>query len=332
MTETNTGTKKKHHAIYVIQCKDTSLLGDECTKLINQLLQPGQKQTGLFDADPKEVTITEVLDELRTLPFLTDKRVVVIKNADKFITEHRPLFEKYFDDPCPTGILVLTVNNWDSRTKLFKKLPQFGKLLMVTLPNSRQLPGRLTQYACDAHNKKLTFDAANLLIELTGDELPRLYSEIDKLATFAQTEKAITAEHIESLIGHNRLFNAFAVIDSAIAGNIAGAIDRLRKMFAEDRSAGYTFVGALAFHFRRMFEAKALLEKGVRPDDISKRLRIWSNQAKFFAQLRKVSLEQIGGNLQRLTDTDYAIKTGRAIPKAAAEQLIFNLAAAHNSK
>ena len=323
----NSKVKPKRELICVIAGKEASLVNAECNKLLGELLEPQQRPLGLFNADPAEVSASDVLDELRTTPFLTERRVVLVKGADDFISENRQLLEKYFDNPCSTGTLILTVNNWDARTKLAKKLSSVGKLFTVTQPKPWQLPPRLMQYAGDAHNKKLTKDAAELLIELTGDDLPRLYGEIDKLALFADAEKAITVSHIESLIGHNRLFNAFAVIDACLVGDVAKAVDRLRSMFAEDKSAEYTVVGAFAFHFRRMFNAKVLLEKSVRPAEIANRLRIWSNKDSFFLQLRKLSLKQLGENLQHLADIDYAIKTGRTKAKVAIEQLVLKLTA-----
>ncbi len=326
MTKSSKSEKNKEF-IYVIAGKDDSLVGAECEKLLDKLIEPQQRPVGLFNADPAQVSAAQILDELRTLPFLTEKRVVLVKAADKFVSENRHLLEKYFDSPCSTGILVLTVSNWDARTRLAKKLPKVGRLLSVTAPKPWQLPPRLIKYAGEAHDKNLTKATAELLIELTGDNLPRLYSEIDKLALFVADEKVITPRHIESLIGHNRLFNAFAVIDACLAGNIAKAVSRLRNMFAADKSAGYTVVGAFAYHLRRMFNAKVLLEKGIRPDEIANRLRIWYNRDALFAQLRKVSLAQIGANLQQLAATDYAIKTGRTKPQVAIEQLVLKLAA-----
>ncbi len=318
--------KKKHEPIYVIVGGEKSLVDAECERLLETLLEPQQRATGLFNADPAEVSAIEVLDELRTLPFLTERRVVLIKGADKFVSENRELLEKYFDNPCPTGILILTVSNWSAQTKLAKKLPSVGKLLSVTQPKRWQLPRRLVQYARDAHDKTISETAAELLVELSGDELVRLYGEVDKLALFAHNEKSITEQHIELLIGHNRIFSVFAVIDAVIAGNITQAICRLRSMFAEDKSAEYTVIGAFAFHFRRMFGAKVLLENGVGPAEIAKRLRIWGDRDSFFAQLQKVSLKQIGSILQQLAATDYAIKTGRTKAEVAAEQLVLRLA------
>ncbi|MHC4666552.1 MAG: DNA polymerase III subunit delta [Planctomycetota bacterium] len=313
---------KKDERIFVIAGKEDSLVNIECDKLLAELLEPQQRTTGLFNADPAEVSASDILDELRTLPFLTKKRVVVIKGADKFISANRELLERYFDSPCPTGILVLTVSSWLGNTRLAKKLPKVGTLINVTQPKAWQLPQRLIEYAGDAHAKKLSKEAAELLIELTGDDLGRLYGEIDKLALFAGEQKTIAAEHVESLIGHNRLFNAFAVIDAVTAGNVAQAVDRLRTMFAEDKSAEYTVVGAFAFHFRRMFKAKVMLQEGVRPADIVTRLRIWSNKDSFFLQLRRMPLKKIGDILQQLADIDYAIKTGRTKPQVAIEQLV----------
>jgi DNA polymerase-3 subunit delta len=313
--------------IYVIAGKDDSLVSSQCQELLDGLLDPSQRATGLFDAEADSVSASDVLDELRTAPFLTGIRVVRIKQADVFISQNRSLLEKYFDNPCPTGRLILTVSSWDSRTKLAKKLPKVGKLISVAAPTRKELPYRLIEYAKDAHDKKLSLSTAILLIELTGDELTRLYSEIDKLALYTGEQKVIAQRHVESLIGHNRLFNAFAVIDAVIAGNAVVAIERLRGMFEADKSTEYTVVGAFAYHIRKMFNAKILLDNGVRQDQIENRLRIWGNTGAFFAHLRKISLKQVGKYLQQLGETDYEIKTGQTQAKVAMEQLVLKLAA-----
>lgn len=317
----------KRKPVFVIAGKDDALLNVHCDELLEQLLEPHQRAMGLFNADAARVLISDVLDELRTAPFLSERRVVLIREADDFVSENRQLLERYFDNPCPTGVLVLTVKSWDSRTRLARKLSDVGELISVTQPKASEIPQRLTKYAGDAHGKNLGKDAAELLIELTGDELGRLYGEIDKLALFAADEEVITVGHIEALIGHNRLFNAFAVIDAAVGGDVVKAVNRLRDMFEKDKSAEYTVVGAFAFHFRRMFNAKVLLKKGVRPDEIANRLQVWRDREGFFGQVHRMSLKQLGANLQLLAATDYAIKTGRTKPQIAAEQLVLKLAA-----
>ncbi|MHC4095977.1 MAG: DNA polymerase III subunit delta [Planctomycetota bacterium] len=319
---------KRFKSIYVIAGKEESLVNEKCRVMLDELVEPSERATGLFNADPKEVTAADILDELRTAPFLTDKRVVVIKGADDFVSQNRELLEKYFDNPCPSGIFILTVNSWPGNTRLAKKLSNVGKLISVVQPKAWQLPSRLMQYASDAYSKNLSKDTAELLVELVGDDLVRLYSEIDKLVLFADSEKTITTGHVEKLIGHNRIFGAFAVIDKCLAGDTGAAVERLRNMFASDKSTEFKVVGAFAFHLRRMFNAKVLLEKGVRQDEIINQLRIWGNKDSFFAQLRKMTLKQIGDGIQQLAGIDYAIKTGRTTPQVAIEQLVLTLASA----
>lgn len=64
--------------VYVIAGEDDSLVGARCGELLDTLLEPSQRVTGLLDAEAASVSACEVLDELRTAPFLTDKRVVLI--------------------------------------------------------------------------------------------------------------------------------------------------------------------------------------------------------------------------------------------------------------
>ncbi len=321
MAKSKADANKKVEPIYVIAGKESSLVSAQCEKLMAKLLSPEERQMCLFDIDPSTAEISSVLDELRTLPFLSGKKVVLVSGADKFVSDNRGHLEKYFDDPCPSGILILTVSSWAGNTKLAKKLPK-AALFTVSEPKPWELPGRLTKYAIEAHDKMLTKNAAELIVELTGDNLIRLYSEIDKLAIFADKEKQITSEHIESLIGHNRMFNVFNVIDAIVNAQPGKAVQKLRAMFAQDRSAEFTAIGGFAFHFRRLFSAKVLLQKGLAANQVAAKLRIWGNKDGFFRQLRKMTLHQIGSVLVQLAQIDYAVKTGQAKTSVALEQLL----------
>jgi len=314
--------------IYVITGKDESLVGAKCQELVDELLDPQQRMTALLSVDGDQASISDILDELRTAPFLADKRVVVVRGADDFISKHRTVLEKYFEKPSPTGIFILTTSSWDARTRLSKMLPKVGALVQLEQPKRWELPGVLIQHAADKYKVKLNRDAAELLIDLAGEELAQLHNEIEKLTLFARGEKTLTVQHVESLVGHHRIYDAFEVLDAITAGNTAEAIKRLRNMFEEDKEAEYTVVGAFAFHVRRMFQAKAMLEKRVSPGEIIGRLRIFSNKDRFFAQLQRMSLAQMAGLLDELAAIDYATKTGQAQAAVAIEQLVLKLASA----
>lgn len=311
--------------IYVIAGKDESLVGARAQELVDSLLDPQQRMTALLSVDGDEAVVSEVLDELRTLPFLADKRVVLVKKADGFVSRHREILERYFAKPAPTGVLVLAVASWDARTRLAKMLPKVGSVVALEPPLKWKLPEHLVQHAAARHKVKLNRDAAEMLVELIGEELAQLYNELEKLTLFARDEKVIRADHVESLIGHHRIYDAFEVIDATIGGNAGQAIKRLRNMFEQDKSAEYSVVGAFAFHLRRMFQARVLLDKRTSPVEIAKQLRIWYNKDRFFAQLQRITLPQIAAFLEELAAVDYATKTGQAQAAVAIEQLVLRL-------
>ncbi|OHB55422.1 MAG: DNA polymerase III subunit delta [Planctomycetes bacterium GWF2_50_10] len=312
--------------IYVISGKDDYLLGQAAQTLLDQVIAPEQRPMGLLDGDPDKITITEVFDELRTLPFLSDKRVVVLKAADDFISEHRESLERYFDSPSGPGVLVLTVKSWPSNTKLAKKLATAGRLIEVDSFKPAQLPDFVMTQASSL-GKTISRTTAQMLVHFVGDDPGRLSSEVQKLATYVDEAKVIAPDHVEKLIGHNRMFDAFAVINSLMASDAVTAIDKLRAMFSADRDAEYSIVGAFAWQFRRMFSAKAMLAKGANQQQVIGKVRIFYEKENFFRLLSKFSLEQLAKIIQDLAATDYAIKTGQLSAPVAMEELIFKLAA-----
>ncbi len=312
--------------IYVISGKDAYLQGNSFESVIDSLLTAEERAMCLYQVAGKDANITDVLDELRTLPFLAERRVVAIRDADKFVSENRPVLEKYFEKPSPSGVLVLVVQTWLKTTRLAKMLVKTGRLIAIEEIKPAELPQYAANYARSQYGKGFDRGANQLLVQLAGDNPGRIASEIDKLAIYVGEAKSITSDDIEKLIGHNRMFNVFAVIDAITAGNAGAAVERLRKMFASDKDSRFTSVGAFAFQFRRMFNAKVLLNDGMNAYQVAGKLRIWGNKDAFFKQLRGLSLERIAGFQSELARIDYAIKTGQKTPEAALEMLVMKMA------
>jgi DNA polymerase III delta subunit len=148
---------------------------------------------------------------------------------------------------------------------------------------------------------------------------------VDKLAIYVGENAAITPDDVTRLCGNNREYDLFAVIDQMSSGNTAGAVERLRNMFSTSKDAEYTVVGGLAFHFRRMFRARAMMDAGVSTFDIAKDLKIWGDKDAFFVQLRKWQLTTIASIMEALARIDYESKTGQGRTAVEIEQLVMKV-------
>ena len=313
-------------SIYVIAGPDAFRIRRQVESLLDRLLEPEQRGLALYQPKSQEATPAGVFDELRTLPFLAPRRVVLLEEAGDFIRDNRELLEKYFDAPSSCGVLVLTVKSWPSNTKLAKKLPAVGELIEIEEIKRYQLPAFVVQCARDEFKKSIAMEAAELLVEWIGDEPGALHSEVEKLAVYVDRKAAITIEDVESLTGHNRVLGAFDVIDKLVTQNLAGAIDALRQMFAADKSAEYTVIGAFAYHVRQLISARALHEKGMSEDQIVRQLRVPRfRAATLFRQVGRMDLRVLGGLLCDLARLDYAGKSGRAEIPTAMEQWVIQL-------
>jgi len=319
--------KKQQNTLgfYVIYGEDPFLVSSECEKLINSILGSEDRSMALYEPRAQDAQLSDVLDELRTLPFLAPKRVVLIKDAEPFVSAHAGALEAYLDKTSPTGVLILTQTSWDKRKRLHKKMQKIGGLIEVGKLYSNQLPAYVTSYARQNHAIRLDGQTSRFLVELVGDDPGRLCREMDKLVMYVAPRKTVSVNDIESLIGHNRMFNAFDVIDAIISGKTGAAISRIRNMFQADKNAEYTVVGAFGYHFRRLFRAKGMISKGLSPQQAETKIGVRYKQNEFLQQLNRLSLDQLGWVLSELGQIDFGMKTGQTSAPIAIERLVLKL-------
>jgi DNA polymerase III subunit delta len=322
------GKPQGRPAICVVVGKDRFLAETECARLLDELIAPAEREMGLICPDPARADVIELMDELRTPGFLAPTKVILLKDADDFISKNRDALEHYFDKPSPSGVLILAVSAWPKTTILAKKLTAVGRLVATPEFKDWQLPEFVMRYASEKHGRTISKGTAQVLVELVGDEPGPLAGQVDKLAMFAEGRKSITTEDVTAIVGRNRFFDAFEVIGAMTAGDTGTAISRLRNMSRNDKDSEYSAVGAFAYHFRKMFTAKGLLAKGEKPDQMAPRLRLWGpNKDAFFHQLSRLSFADIGAVLRRLAAIDYATKSGQGTAAVELEQLVITMGA-----
>ena len=80
MAKAGNKTRSNPGYVYVVAGKEPDLTNRKCTELVDTLISPEERTTGLLVENADKITLSQVLDEIRTLPFLTKKRMVVLQD------------------------------------------------------------------------------------------------------------------------------------------------------------------------------------------------------------------------------------------------------------
>jgi DNA polymerase-3 subunit delta len=170
-----------------------------------------------------------VLDELYTAPFLGDRRLVVVEDADEYVTRHRPALEKLARSPSPVGVLLLDVRTWAVTTKLAQAVEL---AIQCGSPKAAYVPGWCAKWSEQRHGKTLDHQAAEWLVEHAGLDLGVLDQELAKLATYVGDRESITREDVTALVAGRGTENVFAVLDAAMENRLPDALRELDRSLA----------------------------------------------------------------------------------------------------
>jgi DNA polymerase-3 subunit delta len=202
----------------------------------------------------------DIYDELSTLPFLSPRRLVIVENAEEFVTEARPLLEKYTGAPSANGVLVLDVKSWPSNTKLAKLIDADSTILCKT-PPPYKLADWCVRWTPAHHGKDIAMPAAKLLVDLVGVDMGQLDQELQKLAIYVGSAKRIEADDVDRLVGSSRMENTFKIFDAVGAGNPGAALKILDRVL-DQGDEPMRVLGACSMQLRRLATAARAHELG----------------------------------------------------------------------
>jgi DNA polymerase-3 subunit delta len=295
----------------------------------------GEFSLSVFEGDA--VSMRDVRDELATVAlFGGGRRLVVVEDADDFVSQYRRELEDYCDAPLTTGVLILDVRSFPKNTRLFKIVAKNGLAVECTCPPEARLAKWLIGWTKTRHDAVIEPAAASLLIEITGPELGLLDQEISKLVAYAGPGKPVTASMVEELVGGWRTKTAWNMLDAALDGKSAEALVQLDRLL----TSGENPIGLLAqisASLRRFAAAARVVQRaGQSRRRVSLRDALQTAGVRPFAlgqaerQLRRLGSKRAGEIYRRLLEADLALKGESSQPARARivlEQLIITISA-----
>jgi DNA polymerase III subunit delta len=325
----------KRHPVYALVGDEDFLKRQARERIIATALGEDDPAfaVSVFQGDKADkLDFSTIRNELDTLSFLASCRVVIVENADTFVTDHRPSLEAYAAKPNPDAVLVLDVKTFPETTKLAKALPDAAKVVCKAPPAYRlyDLKPWLVQWAKTAHKKQLAPDAAELLLDLVGPSMGLLDQELGKLAVAVGAKPGIAAEDVDRLVGRSKAADVFRILDAIGEGKPGEALSVLEALFAEGEHP-LAILGPLTAQLRKLaavgrmtFVEKLPLGSAMDAAGVPK----WEKaRVSFEKQLRHLGGRRLLKLLDWLVEINLGLKGGNPLPeRVQVERLVVMLA------
>lgn len=303
--------------------------GDEYLKekalkdLSSSLLGKSSDQSGQKTFYGGELDAQEVFDQLNTIPLLSDKRFIVIKDIEEAPVEFKASLIEYIKKPSPFAYLVMTSRD-DSILGDYKRIAGQINVRQFGMTAGSSLVSWIKNFV-SSNGKTIEDGALSILKELEGNDLSYLSQELDKLITFVGHRKEIKISDVEEVVGSSLITSAFGIADAVGRRDTAGAIKISSNLIAGGKKE-QEIIGLLSWHLKRLLRAK-VLKAGGQSDHVAAGILKLSHRFhnEFFRQLAGFDQEKIKSDIELLLQADLDIKSSRFNPNTILEFALIRL-------
>lgn len=269
-----------------------------------------------------EAGLGEILEFLQTLPFLGNRRLLVIREIQKF-EEWKHLVE-YLKDPNPTSSLLMTSSELKRSKAQFKTLSSYAKVSELRRPYGKSL----VKWVGDRFRKSgksIDPQLSEILVQIAGEDLGILATEIDKVVLSSGDADGITQEDLSVSVpgGVEIVFN---LLDALGDHDGSKAMSSLRTLLMSDSPPEY-LVHMMAWHYRQLLRGKELVRSGLSTTQAAVKMgkKYSGLKEKFARQVGRATENDLVRALEALAEYDRELKRGRIPPGILLDRLVLEL-------
>ena len=298
-------------------------LREQHTAQLREALEAAHPTVDLIRFDGNAAAVSDVLDECRTFGLMRQHKLVVVDDADHFLSEStRPAMERYAAAPCDDATLVLRASKWN-KGKLDALIDKVGAVVKCDVPTPAQAVNWALRRCEKRHKATLERPAATTLVQRVGPDLARIDAELAKLAGAVGEGATIDAGLVAQLVeAASQEVDPWPLQETLLAGDPRAAVSHLHDML--DARLDPIFITYACLDLaRKLHAAVEGAGAGWSPQQIAKELRLWGpGRDPILKAARMLDRRRVAALLAAAVDADRRQKTGQGDPERTLERLV----------
>lgn len=310
--------------VYLLFGEEAYLRKQYKDKLKNALSADGDTMNCHY-FEGKDVSVGEIIDLAETMPFLAERRVIVLENTGLFKSGGEALAE-YILNPSPTVFFVFAEAEIDKRSKLYKAVQSKGVSVEFAMQDENTLK-RWILGMIKRENKNISENALNMFLNKTGTDMENIHKELEKLFCYCLEKDFITEEDIEEICTQKVSNQIFDMVNAIADRQQKKALSLYYDLLAL-REAPMRILFLIGRQFNILLMVKEMKKKGYDNKTIASKAGIPPfTVGKYAAQASKFKTKDLKQALNECVEADEAVKTGRMNDKMSVELLIVKYSA-----
>jgi DNA polymerase-3 subunit delta len=279
-----------------------------------------------------EAGVDSVLTAARTLPMFGKRRFVLVKHLERWETAKQgdsDPFERLLDyakAPSPSTLLLLVAIKLDGRRRLVTEGKKRDFLVNCAPLPRAALPKWVEQRVRD-RGATISHSVAELIVEVTGTELPALADAVERLVLYVGPGKEIDERAVDTNLTKLSTATVWELVGAVGRRDLGAALRAVDAVF-DPQDRGLPLLGVLAWSTRQLVRFEAAIRSGCNATEAAQRAGAPPFKARELAEQTKLlSRTELERWLETLARVDLALKGGsKRPPKAIIEQAVITLA------
>ena len=306
-------------SVYLL-CGEEAYLRNQYKKRLKDAMTDEGDTMNYSYYEGKDVNPRAVIDMAETLPFFSERRVLMIENSGFFKNKCDELADYVSSIPEST-CLIFVETEIDKRSRLYKEVKKYGRVVEFGIQKEDTLVkwilGMLKK-----EGKSITKETLQLFLTKTGSDMQTIKNELDKLISFTEGKEVITSEDVEQVCVAQTTNKIFDMINAIAEGNHKKALELYEDLLSlKEPPMRILFLIARQFH--QLYQLKLLAKEGVASSEIAKQAGIMPfAMKKYQAQAKSFSEEELRQAVEECVDAEEAVKTGAMNDRLSVELII----------
>ena len=268
----------------------------------------------------KGIDVKEIIDLSETMPFFSERRLIVIENSGFFKNATAELAE-YMKEIPETTYFIFVETELDKRGKMFKAVKDKGRIVELARQDEKTLV-RWIYGNVKKEGKQIAESTIYYLLSKCGTDMENLQKEMEKLFCYTLNNDVINMEDIDAICTTQITNEIFDMVNAVAEKKQKRALDRYYDLLALKEPA-MRILYLLSRQFRLLMEVKEMAGEGYDKKTIASKAGLHPYAVgKYIEQSRSFSQEELRKILEESVDIEERVKTGRLGDVLAVELFI----------